>query len=522
MPDVKYPKNPNSDTAFVEEDGKRTRAIKVAVVDGTIDYPKNANSDSCYVTIDGKKQRALMVADVSGEGTVEYPNNPNSTKGYVEIDGKKQRVVLTASLAGGGSTPTGTITITSNGEHDVTDYATADVQVPEPTGTITITGNGITDVTNYASADVQVPTSAPAHYLSFVVDGNGVITRNEINSSFFNGVTEIGAYALDQAQQDSSAQGSGVLDLGTVTTIRNYGMNNAFYNSALSGVVKMNLTGGVSSYGLYWAFSSCPNITEAEIGGRFTNNVCFQNCFQGCTGLTKLKILPDTWIGNNFNNDEPGYGSGNLHASSAFSGCTSLATLDLDGLIGIGRPNSTSLPSSSPCRNMFNGDTSITTASFGGLTYIEKYGLVTTFSGCTNLVSLSFPALTSNSFDADAFVNMLSSVANVTVHFPSNVQAAVETTTGYSTTAPYGATAGTVLFDLPATIALQATESDSGNQYNFYRFYAHDTANALAWNKATSYIPYYTSGLSNPSASDTIYSDAACTIPFATIDAILS
>lgn len=37
MPDVKYPKNPNSDTAFVEEDGKRTRAIKVAVVDGTID-----------------------------------------------------------------------------------------------------------------------------------------------------------------------------------------------------------------------------------------------------------------------------------------------------------------------------------------------------------------------------------------------------------------------------------------------------------------------------------------------------
>lgn len=105
MPDVKYPKNPNSDTAFVEEDGKKARAIKVAVVDGTIDYPKNANSDSCYVTIDGQKQRALMVADVSGEGTVEYPNNPNSTKGYIEIDGKKQRVVLTATLAGGGSAP---------------------------------------------------------------------------------------------------------------------------------------------------------------------------------------------------------------------------------------------------------------------------------------------------------------------------------------------------------------------------------------------------------------------------------
>lgn len=522
MPDVKYPKNPNSDTVFVEEDGKRTRAIKVAVMDGTIDYPKNANSDSCYVTIDGKKQRALMVADVSGEGTVEYPNNPNSTKGYVEIDGKKQRVVLTASLAGGGTTPTGTITITSNGEHDVKDYATADVQVPEPTGTITITGNGITDVTNYANADVQVPTTAPAHYLSFVVDGNGVITRNEINSSFFNGVTVISAYALDKAQKNSTAQGSGTLDLGTATTINTYGMNEAFYGSALSGVVKMNLTGGVESYGLYYAFYQCPNITEVEIGGRFTNNACLSYCFNGCTGLTKLKILPDTWIGNNQNYDEAGGGTGNLHAAYAFSGCTSLATLDLDGLISIGGASSASLPNSSPCRQLFSNCTGITTASFGGLTWVAKYGVNGMFSGCTNLTSLSFPALTSDSFVADSFVNMLTNVANVTVHFPSNVQAAVEATTGYSTTAPFGATAGTVLFDLPATIALQATESDSGNQYNFYRFYAHDTANALAWRKWGSYIPYYTSGLSNPSASDTIYSDAACTIPFATIDSILS
>ena len=90
---------------------------------------------------------------------------------------------------GGGITPTGTIRLTYNGEHDVTEYATADVQVPPygegevnitsngrhsvsgkataivnvpsggitPTGTVTLSANGKHDVTNYAEADVQVP-----------------------------------------------------------------------------------------------------------------------------------------------------------------------------------------------------------------------------------------------------------------------------------------------------------------------------------------------------------------------------
>lgn len=70
MPTIKYPKNPNIDTAFVEQE-------------------------------DGTKNRALMTApqDIS---TLELPNNPNSTKGYVTVDGKKQRVILTADITGSG------------------------------------------------------------------------------------------------------------------------------------------------------------------------------------------------------------------------------------------------------------------------------------------------------------------------------------------------------------------------------------------------------------------------------------
>lgn len=64
-------------------------------------------------------------------------------------------------LSTGGITPTGTKTIKTNGSHDVTTFATAQVNVPTgitPSGTKSITANGTHDVTNYATAQVNVPT----------------------------------------------------------------------------------------------------------------------------------------------------------------------------------------------------------------------------------------------------------------------------------------------------------------------------------------------------------------------------
>lgn len=75
----------------------------------------------------------------------------------------------------GGITPTGTINIATNGTHDVTNYASANVAVPQgitPTGTkqISITENGTTteDVTNYASAQITVNVQSGGDFEAFM------------------------------------------------------------------------------------------------------------------------------------------------------------------------------------------------------------------------------------------------------------------------------------------------------------------------------------------------------------------
>ena len=69
------------------------------------------------------------------------------------------------------------------------------------------------------------------------------------------------------------------------------------------------------------------------------------------------------------------------------------------------------------------------------------------FYGCSKLTSLSFPALTVDSFGSvvDQFDKMLSGVTGCTVHFPAAIQAKIETMTGYPN---FGGANTTVLFDL--------------------------------------------------------------------------
>lgn len=72
------------------------------------------------------------------------------------------------------------------------------------------------------------------------------------------------------------------------------------------------------------------------------------------------------------------------------------------------------------------------------------------FAG-TNLKTLSFPSLNSNSFGnyTNQFDGMLIDVTGCTVHFPSNLQSVIGNWTSVQN--GFGGTNTTVLFDLPAT-----------------------------------------------------------------------
>lgn len=89
-------------------------------------------------------------------------------------------------------TPTGTKSITANGEVDVTAYAKANVAVPEPSGSQTYTENGTYNVKDLASITINVGTYTIGYNAN---GGTGsvadqtVIAGNEANLSDGTGLT---------------------------------------------------------------------------------------------------------------------------------------------------------------------------------------------------------------------------------------------------------------------------------------------------------------------------------------------
>ena len=269
---------------------------------------------------------------------------------YLDIIQKK----TASGTGGGGITPVGTKTITTNGKHDVTAFATADVQVPipeAPTGkkVIEVTENGVSthDVTDFAQAEVSVAVPIPAEPAgekTITITQNGTTTEDvkafataKINVNVpstgitpqgTKTITENGTHDVTQFAQAKVEVPVGITPVGTkeisisqngevtedVTNFKNVhivtnvssagggtgGISQEKYDDLVSLFTFSNqnvhLANEDMTYLCPYAFYYRTNLVSAILNG--VTNVEY-SVFQGCSKLSSIEMNSVETIGNN-------------------------------------------------------------------------------------------------------------------------------------------------------------------------------------------------------------------------------
>lgn len=330
-----------------------------------------------------------------------------------------------------------------------------------PTGTKSITANGVYDVTDFASADVQVPTTAPAYYIEKTKDANGVAQQGSYLMDFST-FTDVGDYVFAYAYYGITGI-TGTIDLSSLETISGqYAFDWAFVKcSGITGVDLSSLTTVSGNYACQNMFQYCTGLTSISLPSlkAISGSGACQRMFQYCTGLTEINLKIQAI-------------SGGTATTNMFGVCTNISNLDFSSLITVNAYNgadnmfntcnglvSANLSSfimaggQGCCQAMFTGCSSLASVDISHLAKIVSGSLVQMFRNCISLTSLSFDNLAYTTSNINgAFQNTLQGVTGCTVHFPSDWQTDMAS---YSNiTNGLGGINTTVLFDLPAVTTL--------------------------------------------------------------------
>ena len=230
-----------------------------------------------------------------------------------------------------------------------------------------------------------------------------------------------------------------------IDTVNELGSNVFVYwfygNNSLRSISIPNLR-VTNTSSLDHAFYNCTNLVSVTLGNS-SHEISpgpewLRNAFYGCTSLSNVYI--NLGIANS------------LDLYYAFTDCTSLTSNPIPSLRSIGL-NGSAYRCLDSC---FMRCTGLVTFTFDNVSHIyATKALQNTFANCTNLRTLNFPALLNVQSEqygytnTDQFHDMLYGCNNVTVHFPSNMQAKIGN--WFDVVNGFGGTNTTVLFDLEAT-----------------------------------------------------------------------
>lgn len=218
-----------------------------------------------------------------------------------------------------------------------------------PTGTINITQNGITDVTNYASANVNVsadpgefnvkmqPTGSATNALAVSIKKvNGVVLKNGTASNLF-----INCSNLESITNLSSD--------GNMTQFESM-----FYGcSKLTGVDLSNVSVSTTSTNMNSMFYGCSSLQSVDLSTWSCNASYMNNMFYNCTNLESVDISKI-------------YGSTSLYnISNCFGNCSKLTTIIFNTAFSI-----PSRVTSNQTKNMFSGCDSLNNTTLNSILHI--------------------------------------------------------------------------------------------------------------------------------------------------------